>query len=317
MTVSHGFTRHSHELVYDDLVLALGSITNFFGLPGLESRALTMKTLGDAIHLRNRMIATLEEADTECARNDDGLLTFVVAGGGFAGVETIAGLNDFVRDGLKYYPHVNAERVRMVLVHSGDVILPELGVKLGAYAQRKLAERGVEIVTDARVAGVSASGVTLNDGRRIPAKLLVWTAGTSPHPLLHELPCPLERGRVVVDEMLAVPGHPGVWALGDCAVVPNRRTGQPHPPTAQHALRAGATLAGNIIAALDGRPLQPVRLHDHRAARGHRQADRRRARLRHQLLRLLRVVAVANDLSEQAATLREEGSRRASTGRSI
>lgn len=257
ITVTHGFASHTHEIVYDDLVIALGSITNFFGLPGLEARALTMKTLGDAIHLRNRIIATLEEADTECAQGDEGLLTFVVAGGGFAGVETIAGLNDFVRDGLRYYPNLNAERLRVVLVHPGDVILPELGPKLGAYAQRKLAERGVEILTRARVAGVSASGVTLDDGRRIPTKLLVWTAGTSPHPLLHQLPCPLDHGRVVVDETLAVPGHPGVWALGDCARVPNRRTGQPHPPTAQHALRQARTVARNLVAAIDGRPPQP------------------------------------------------------------
>ncbi len=255
--VTHGFARHAHELVYDELVLALGSITNFFGLPGLEARALTMKTLGDAIHLRNRLIATLEEADTECAQDTDRLLTFVVAGGGFAGVETIAGVNDFVREGLAYYPHVRPDRVRTVLVHAGDVILPELGRRLGAYAQRKLTARGVEVVTGARVAGVSASGVTLDDGRRIPATLLVWTAGTSPHPLLQALPCPLDKGRVQVDDTLAVPGHPGLWALGDCAVVPNRRTGTPHPPTAQHALRQAKTVARNIVARLDGLRLQP------------------------------------------------------------
>src|SRR6476660_3742099 len=129
--VAHGFERHHHELEYDHLVVALGSMTNFYGLPGLEQRALTMKTLGDAIHLRNRVIATLEEADTECAAGQDGLLTFVVAGGGFAGVETIAGLNDFVREALKFYPRITADRIRMVLVHAGAVILPELGERLG------------------------------------------------------------------------------------------------------------------------------------------------------------------------------------------
>jgi NADH dehydrogenase len=126
VTVSHGFERHEHELAYDHVVIALGSITNFYGLPGLEQRALTMKTLGDAIHLRNRVIATLEEGDTECAAGRDGLLTFVVAGGGFAGVETIAGLNDFVREALTFYPRLTADRIRMVLVHSGATILPEL-----------------------------------------------------------------------------------------------------------------------------------------------------------------------------------------------
>lgn len=259
VSVTHGFARHSHALGYDQLVIALGSITNFYGLPGLEAHGLTMKTLGDAIHLRNRIIATLEEADTECAVRADGLLTFVVAGGGFAGVETMAAVNDFVRDGLRYYPRIKPERLRMVLVHSGDVILPELGSTLGAYAQRKLAGRGVEIVTHAKVADVTASGVTLEDGRRIPSRLVVWTAGTSPHPLLHDLPCPLDHGRVVVDETLAVPGFPGVWALGDCAVVPNRRTGKPHPPTAQHALRQARTAARNLVAQRAGRPAEPFR----------------------------------------------------------
>src|SRR5438552_14308638 len=159
VVVSHGFDRHSHELEYDHVVFALGSITNFYGLPGLEQRALTMRTLGDAIHLRNRVIATLEEGDTECATGGEGLLTFVVAGGGFAGVETIAGLNDFVREALKFYPRLTPGRIRMVLVHSGPVVLPELGEQLGAYAQAKLAARGIEIITGARVSGITDAAV--------------------------------------------------------------------------------------------------------------------------------------------------------------
>jgi NADH dehydrogenase len=252
--VSHGRDFHAHELPYDHLVVALGSITNFYGLPGLEQRALTMKTLGDAIHLRNRVIATLEEGDTECAVRGDGLLTFVVAGGGFAGVETAAGLNDFVHEALRFYPRLKADRIRMVLVHSGSTILPELGETLGAYAQGKLAARGVEIITNAKVAAVTADEVRLADGRRIPSQLVVWTAGTSPHPLMHDLPCGLDRGRILVDQTLAVPNWPGVWALGDCAVVPDIRTGRPHPPTAQHALREARTVARNIAATLAGRP---------------------------------------------------------------
>jgi NADH dehydrogenase len=252
--VAHGFEPHNHELEYDHLVIALGSMTNFYGLPGLEQRALTMKTLGDAIHLRNRIIATLEEADTECAAGRDALLTFVVAGGGFAGVETIAGLNDFVHDALKFYPRIAADRIRMVLVHAGRVILPELGTSLGAYAQRKLSSRGIDIITDAKVSAVSEEGVILADGRRVPSRVVVWTAGTSPHPLLHELPCMLDRGRLLVHETLAVPGYDGVWALGDCAVVPDARTGGIHPPTAQHALREARTVANNIVATLDNRP---------------------------------------------------------------
>jgi NADH dehydrogenase len=140
-----------------------------------------------------------------------------------------------------------------VLVHSGPTILPELGEKLGAYAQRKLASRGVEILSNAKVAEVSPQAVRLEDGRQIRSRLVVWTAGTSPHPLIHDLPCRLERGRITVDATLAVPGWPGVWALGDCAVVPDVRTGRPHPATAQHALREAKVVAANIIAALQGR----------------------------------------------------------------
>jgi len=257
VTVRHGFEGHAHVLEYDQLVLALGSITNFYGLPGLEQHALTMKTLGDAIHLRNRVIATLEEADNECVRDDDGLLTFVVAGGGFAGVETIAALNDFVREALRFYPRIDPARVRMMLVHAGSVILPELGAELGAYAQRKLMARGVEVVLNARVQQVTSHDVTLGDQTQIPARTVVWTAGTSPHPLLHELPCPLDRGRVVVDATLSVPGFPGVWATGDCAVVPDVRTGGTHPPTAQHAMREAACVADNIAASLRGGHLRP------------------------------------------------------------
>jgi NADH dehydrogenase len=254
VSVSHGFEAHHHELAYDQLVVALGAVTNFYGLPGLEAHALTMRTLGDAIHLRNRIIATLEEADSECSTTGSGLMTCVVAGGGFAGVETIAGINDFVRDALPFYPRLSASRIRMVLVHAGPVILPELGEKLGTYAHQKLAARGVDIMTEARVSEVTAHGVTLADGRTIPSRLVVWTAGTSPHPLLHTLPCPLDRGRIVVDDTLEVPAHRGVWALGDCARVPDGRTGNAYPPTAQHALREARIVARNLAARLRGRP---------------------------------------------------------------
>lgn len=258
VVVSHGSDHHHHALGYDHLVMALGSITNFFNLPGLQERALTMKTLGDAIELRNRLIQHLEEADFECSVGmREHMLTFVVAGGGFAGVETIAAMNDFLREALRFYPHLSEDLIRMVLVHPGPLILPELGDKLGAYAQGKLAERKVEIRVNTRVQGVSAEGVQLSDGTNIPTDTLIWTAGTSPNPLLSTLPCGKERGRVVVNEFLEVPDWPGVWALGDCAVIPDRRTGKPCPPTAQHALREGKTVAQNIAAAIDGGRKRP------------------------------------------------------------
>lgn len=257
--VSHGIgDTHPHVLGYDHLVLALGSTTNFFGLPGLEECALTMKSLSDAILLRSRLIAHLEEADFECAAGErDQLLTFVVAGGGFAGVETIAGINDFLREALEFYPHLSEDLIRVVLVHPGDVILPELGKKLGLYAQRKLSERKVEIRTNTKVTGVSGDAVRLSDGTTIKTKTLIWTAGTSPNPLLSALPCRKERGRVAVNEYLATPEWPGLWALGDCAMVPDTKNGGFYPPTAQHALREGKVLAQNILAEIRGRQKKP------------------------------------------------------------
>lgn len=257
--VSHG-DGHSHDLPYDHLVLAPGSVTNFFGLPGLEEKAITMKSLGDAIALRNRMIEQLEEAETECGAPDrDHLMTFVVAGGGFAGIETIAGMNDFVHQALPFYPHIPREKVRMILVHPGEVILPELSEKLGRYAQRKLEERGVEIRSKTKVSCVNERGVCLSDGTEVNAATIIWTAGTQPNPLVKTLPCKTEKGRVCVDETLAVPGWPGVWALGDCALVSDPTTGGFHPPTAQHALRQGRVLAQNILAELRGTAKRPFR----------------------------------------------------------
>ncbi len=253
VVVLHGDESHSHEIEYDHLVLGLGSITNFFGIPGLADRALTMKTLGDAIDLRNRMIEHLEEADFECSIGvRKHLLTFVVAGGGFAGVETVAGMNDFLREASEFYPHLGEKDIRVVLVHPGEIILPELGPKLGSYAQTKLAERGVEIHVMKRVAGVTEGGVELNDGTIIPSKILIWTAGTSPNPLIQSLPCNLDRGKVVVDRYMEIPMWPGVWALGDCASVIDPASGKPYPPTAQHALRQGKILARNILASMKG-----------------------------------------------------------------
>jgi NADH:quinone reductase (non-electrogenic) len=258
VTVSHGFNHHTHDLNYDQLIIALGSITNFFNLPGLAERALTVKSLGDAIHLRNRLIQLLEEADTECAAgNREPLLTFVVAGGGFAGVETIAGIHDFVCQVLPFYPHIDKKLVRAVLVHPGKFILPELGEELGGYAQTKLSERGVEIRDSSKVTSVTDEGVHLSDGEFVRTNTVIWTAGTSPNALLETLPCQKERGRVCVNEFLEVPGFPGVWALGDAALIPDSTTGKFCPPTAQHALREGKIAAHNVLVAMCGGRKKP------------------------------------------------------------
>ncbi|HMP79988.1 MAG TPA: NAD(P)/FAD-dependent oxidoreductase [Pirellulaceae bacterium] len=256
----HGDDQHPHEIEFDHVILGLGSTTNFFSLPGLAENALTMKSLGDAIRLRNRVIANLEEADFECcAPLRRRLLTVVVAGGGFAGVETAAALHDFAHAALPHYNNLTADQLRVVIVHSGKTILPELGAKLGDYAARKLTQRGVEILTGVRVTAYEDGLVHLSDGSAIESHTLVWTAGTAPNPLVHTLPCSMERGRVCVTESLQANGWDNVWAVGDCALVPDPSTGEYHPPTAQHAIRQGKVCARNVVAAIDGKTAKPFR----------------------------------------------------------
>ncbi|MGB8340171.1 MAG: NAD(P)/FAD-dependent oxidoreductase [Chthoniobacterales bacterium] len=249
------------DLDCDQLVLAVGAVTNFFHTPGLAEHALSMKTLGDAFLVRNRIIDALELADNQENETErTKTLTAVVAGGGFAGAESIGAVNDFLREGMKFYHRLKEEMLRVVLVHPGEVILPELGESLGRYAQKKLTERGVEIRLKTKVTGYDGQEVSLDDGTRIATRMLIWTAGTTPPPMLAKLPCALQRGRVVADECLQVPDWPGVWALGDCALVPDPdNPGKFYPPTAQHAIRQAATLAGNIIAVLHGQPPQPFK----------------------------------------------------------
>jgi NADH:ubiquinone reductase (H+-translocating) len=257
VVVSHGFDHHRHTFEFDYLVVGVGSMTNRYGISGLEDYALTMKTLADAVRLRNHLIAHLEEADTECCKEKGPLLTFVVAGGGFAGVETVAGINDFVRGALRSYTNLSDEMLRVVLVHSGPVILPELGEGLGAYAHRKLTERKVEIRLNTRVAEFSGRTVQLSDGTAIPTNTLVWTAGTSPNRLVETIPCAKDHGRLLVSEFLELDEWPGVWALGDCAAVPDPRTGSFHPPTAQHGLRQAKVVAHNVVATMRGTSKMP------------------------------------------------------------
>jgi NADH dehydrogenase len=258
--VRHVDGGHAHTLPFDHLVLALGSVTNFFNLPGLAERAFTMKSLGDAIAIRNRAIQLLEEADFECyAADRHDLLTLVVAGGGFAGAETAAALNDFLRDALGFYRHLRPADLRVVLVHPGPVLLPELDPALGEYAGKELMRQGIEVRLNTRVTSMTDAGVVLDDGSLIATRTLVWTAGTTANPALASLTCEKDRGRVRVADTLAVPGYPGIWALGDCAAIPDPRTGRQQPPTAQHALREAKVAASNIIAQHQGRPLRAFR----------------------------------------------------------
>ena len=254
--ISHGYRKRSLQIDYDHLVIALGSITNFYDIPGLADLAVPMKSLRDAIQLRTQIIQHLEEANSECNLADrQSLLTFVVAGGGFAGVETVAALNDFVREALPFYPNLCEGMLRVLLVHSGPVILPELGESLGRYTQKVLARRGVELRLNTRVKSMTEDNVFLAHHVPIACRTLVWTAGTVPSPLISSLPCAKERGRIRVNQFLQVPNWPDVWAVGDCAFVPDiRNPGRSHPPTAQHAIREGKVVAQNIAAAFLGRP---------------------------------------------------------------
>ena len=258
--VSHGYEKHTHDLSYDYLIIALGSTTDFYNLPGVEENSITIKSLGDAITLRNQVISHLEEADSECAADErNGLMTFVVSGGGFAGVETIGSVNDLVRVSLKFYRNIDPKSVRVVIVHHGEVILPELGRELGEYAQAKLKQRGIEIRTKCKITAASDKDVTLSDGTVIPTRTLIWSAGTTPHRVLRTLPCPKEKGGLKVNEFLEVDGFPDVWALGDCAAVPDKFTGKMQPSTAQHAMREGKLAADNLIAAIRGGARKPFR----------------------------------------------------------
>jgi NADH dehydrogenase len=249
------------NLSYDQLVLSIGAVPNFYRTPGIEEHAVTMKTLGDAILLRNRIIEALDIADNHPDDNERrAVLTVVIAGGGFAGVETAGAVNDLLREAVRFYPSLREDMLRVVLVHAGEVILPELSASLGCYAEKQLARRGVEIRLNTAVTGYDGKQLTFNHGDSIITRLVVWTAGITPSPLLAGLPCATQRGHVVANECLQVPEWPGVWTLGDCALVPDSRNpGKFYPPTAQHAIRQAAVLAGNIIAGMRGQAPRPFR----------------------------------------------------------
>jgi NADH:ubiquinone reductase (H+-translocating) len=249
----------AREESFDHLVLALGSVSNYLGLKNVHAEAFDFKTLVDAIRIRNHVIEVFERADREPNPDDrQALMTIVVAGGGFAGVEVAGALNDFARGMLVYYPHIPPDELRLVLVHSRDRILPELSESLAAYALDRMAARGVSFKLNARVDDARRGVVVLHPQEEIRTETLIWTAGATPNQLLKGLGLECDgRGAVVVESTLAVRGSPGVWALGDCAAVVDGRTGRPCPPTAQFALREASTLARNIHASVRGQSLKP------------------------------------------------------------
>jgi NADH:ubiquinone reductase (H+-translocating) len=233
---------------YERLVVALGSISRTFPIPGLAEHGLGFKTLADAIHLRNHVLRRLEAAVAAPSADRRRELTFVFVGAGYAGVEALGELSDLVRDALRYYDDLREAPQRWVLVDLAPKILPEVMPSLADYAAAQLSRRGVEIRTETTLERLEPHAAFLSDGERISTSTLVWTAGVRPHPALAMLGLPLdEAGRIRVDETLRVEGHDHVHALGDCARVPNEATpGRPDPPTSQHALRQARRLVKNL-----------------------------------------------------------------------
>jgi NADH:quinone reductase (non-electrogenic) len=250
VSARHSLTGRKRQFAYDHLVITLGGVTNYFAVPGADEYSLPFKTLGDAIFVRNHTIDKLEEAAVEPERAGE-LLTFVVVGGGLTGLEVAGALNDFVREAAKYYPEIRREQIRLMLIEAGPRLMPEMNSDLAAFAEKVLGERGVEVRTRTAVTSVEEGAVTLSTGERINTRTLIWAAGVAPNPHITALDVPKdERGRIRVNEFLEVEGLARVWALGDCANIPDARTGKPHPPTAQHAVREAKAAARNIAASL-------------------------------------------------------------------
>jgi NADH:ubiquinone reductase (H+-translocating) len=256
--------KNSKSLSYDYLVIAVGSDTKFFGMSDVQQNAFTIKTLNDAIRLRNHIIYLLEQADQLLPESNydnntfiqaqKEILTFVIVGGGFAGVETAGELNDFIRDSVNdYYHNIDKSNIKFVIVQSGNRLLPEMSEELAQFALENLHKSGVEIILNSRVIGATEHSVKLKDGNIIPTHTIIWSGGVAPSSLVSKLSCmhDSKSGRIIVDKYLEVPEYKGVFAVGDCAFIIDPNTGNSYPPTAQHAIREGMTAAKNIIAEIE------------------------------------------------------------------
>ena len=240
---------------YDQIVLAFGNRARLDLIPGLSDHGLPLKTIGDAMHIRNmvlRRVAQIElETDPAVRRR---LGHFVVIGGGFSGVETAGELADCLSGVLRYYPRVAREEIKVTLLQDQPRLLPELSERLGVAAHRSLAARGVDVRTNARANCVGARAVALAGGEMLHAATTICTIGTRPNALVERMSIPVERGRIVVNADLSVRDAPGVWAIGDCALVMNANDGKYAPATAQFAVREARHLAANLLATLAGGP---------------------------------------------------------------
>ena len=258
VTISRALDSKKRELEFDYLVIALGGKTNFFGNKNVEKHALTIKTLGDAIALRNRIISILESADQEEDPNVlSKLMTFVVVGGGFSGVETVGEINDYVRESVeKFYRNIDPEKIRIILVSAGEKILPEIG-DLGEYAMESLTKNGVDIIKNTKLVDAESEQISLDNGMKISFSTLVWAGGVTVDPVISKLDTEHSpRGNILVDKFLRIKNHPKVFALGDCASITDERTGKPYPPTAQHAVREARIVSDNITSSIKGNDSQ-------------------------------------------------------------
>jgi NADH dehydrogenase len=241
------------ELRYDRLVLSPGSISRTLPIPGLAEHGAQFKSLADAIWLRNHVIRSLELAETvRDPKRLDELLTFVFVGGGYAGLESLAEIQDFASDAMEMYPVAREHGMRWLLVEAADRVLRELDPSLADYTVRQLRKRGIDVRLGTQLREVTARDVLLSDGERVDTRTLVWTAGVKPSPLVADLGLPLDpTGRIVVDAEMRVDGAEDIWAIGDAAAVPNPENPErPSPPTAQHARRQGIAAGLNVAASL-------------------------------------------------------------------
>jgi NADH dehydrogenase len=253
----------SETVRYDQLVVSLGSVSRVLDLPGLAEHGLGFKTISEAIALRNRALANLEIAESlEDADERRKYLTFVFVGAGYAGVEGIAELQDFIGDVIERYPRCRLDGTRFILVEAMDRIMPEIPPELADWTVSELRARGIEVRTGTRLDRLDADSAKLSTGETIPTRTLCWTAGVKPAPVVRDLGLPIgPDGRIEVDETTRVRGHENVWAIGDCAAVPDAATGgkRPAPPTAQHALREGKLVAHNVAAQLGHGRVRPFK----------------------------------------------------------
>lgn len=245
---------------YDQLILTCGTNANLDIVKGMSNYGLPLKTLGDALFLRNHVIARLEQAELQPdQQHRRWLTTFIVIGGGFSGVETAGELVDFLYASRRYYRRVSCMDLRILLLHGTERLLPELSPSLGAFTLRKMLARGIDVRLNTRVVRVTDRDVELESGELLAGGTVICTVGTQPNSLLESIPAEKNRGRLVVDPDFSVPGVAGVWAAGDCAAVRNAFDGTLCPPTAQFAEAQAKQLAANVVARLNGRPTRPFR----------------------------------------------------------